>query len=52
MMDQTGKKKKSGKADFDNAVKGNEAIRNMRFHYMTFDELEDALETNVNESKF
>lgn len=51
-MDAGSKKKKSGgKADFDNAVKGNEEIRNMRFHFMTFDELEDNLETNISESK-
>lgn len=50
-MDKTGKKKGGNKADFDNAIKGNEAIRSMRFHYMTFDELEDNLETSINESK-
>ena len=52
MMDNFGKKKSSGKADFDNAIKGNEAIRNMRFHHMNFDELEDSLETSINDSKF
>jgi len=52
MMDQTGKKKGGKGADFDAAIKGNEAIRSMKFHFMTFDELEDALETSVNESKF
>lgn len=46
-----GGKKKSGKGDFDNAIKGNEEIRNMKFHHMTFDDLEDALETNINDSK-
>jgi len=47
-----GAKKKSSKADFDNAIKGNEDIRNMRFHHMTFEELEDNLETNINDRKF
>lgn len=50
-MDEKGKGKKGGKSDFDSAIKGNEEIRNMRFHHMTFEELEDTLETNINESK-
>lgn len=45
------KKKKGGKAEFDNAIKGNEEIRNMRYHIMTFEELEVNLETNITESK-
>lgn len=45
-------KHKSGKGDFENAIKGNEEIRNMRFHHMTFDELQEALETNIDESKY
>jgi hypothetical protein len=47
-----GAKKKDSKADFDNAIKGNEEIRNMKFHGMTFDELEAKLETRINDSKF
>lgn len=46
-----GKKKNGGKADFENAIKGNEEIRNMRWHIMNFDELEDALDTDIAESK-
>lgn len=52
MMDNFGKKKSSGKAEFDNAIKGNEAIRNMRFHHMNIDELEDTLGTSITDSKF
>lgn len=48
-MDST--KKKKGKNDFDSAIKGNEEIRNMRFHAMTFDELEENFETNIGDSK-
>ena len=47
-----GAKKKSSKADFDNAIKGNEEIRNMKFHEMNFDELENKLETRIVNSKF
>jgi sodium/potassium-transporting ATPase subunit alpha len=47
MMD-AGAQKKSNKAEFESAIKGNEEIRNMKFHHMTFDQLEDALETNIN----
>ena len=46
-----GKKKKSGKNEFENAVKGNEEIRNMTFHAMTFEQLEDNLGTSIVESK-
>lgn len=46
-----GGKKKGGKGEFESAIKGNEEIRNMRYHHMTFDELEDSLETNINDSK-
>ena len=45
------KKTKDKKSDFDSAIKGNEEIRNMRYHAMTFDELEESLETNISESK-
>ena len=45
------RKTKDKKSDFDSAIKGNEEIRNMRYHAMTFDELEDSLETNISESK-
>lgn len=51
MMD-AGAKKKGNKGDFEGAIKGNEEIRNMRFHMMTFEELEDTLETNISESKW
>lgn len=51
MMD-AGAKKKGNKGDFEGAIKGNEEIRNMRYHFMTFEELEDSLETNISESKF
>jgi hypothetical protein len=51
MMD-AGTKKKGSKGDFEGAIKGNEEIRNMRYHFMTFEELEDSLETNISESKF
>ena len=51
MKDRTGKKKK-GKSEFDAAIKGNEEIRTMRFHKMTFEELEQEFDTNINESKF
>lgn len=51
MMD-AGNQKKDNKAEFESAIKGNEEIRNMKFHHMTFDQLEDALETNINNSKF
>ena len=44
-------KTKDKKSDFDSAIKGNEEIRNMRYHIMTFDELEESLETNISESK-
>lgn len=44
-------KKKSNKDEFDNAIKGNEEIRNMTYHGMTFDELEKSLDTRVNDSK-
>ena len=50
-MDATKNKKKSGKNEFDSAVKGNEEIRNMRYHKMTFDELEEELETNISQRK-
>jgi len=43
--------KKSSKNEFDNAIKGNEEIRNMKYHSMTFEELELSLETNINDSK-
>jgi hypothetical protein len=46
-----GKKKKSSKDDFNNAIKGNEEIRTMKYHEMTFDELETKLETSINDSK-
>jgi hypothetical protein len=51
MKDKTGKKKKGGKSDFDAAVKGNEEIRAMKFHKMTFEELEQEFETNINDSE-
>jgi hypothetical protein len=51
MKDKTGKKKKGGKSEFDAAIKGNEEIRSMRFHKMNFEELEQDLETNINDSK-
>lgn len=47
-----GSKKKGSKADFDSAIKGNEEIRNMKFHEMNFDELETKLETSIVDSKF
>ena len=50
MMD-AGAKKKGGKADFESAIKGNEEIREMKFHHMTFDELEEHFETNLSDSK-
>mmetsp|Transcript_13097 Transcript_13097/g.15135 ORF Transcript_13097/g.15135 Transcript_13097/m.15135 type:complete len:1178 (-) Transcript_13097:54-3587(-) len=50
-MDTKGKKKKGGKSEFDSAIKGNEEIRNMRFHFMTFEELSDKLETNIVDKK-
>ena len=46
-----GKKKKSGKNEFENAIKGNEEIRNMTFHAMTFEQLEEKLGTNIVDSK-
>ena len=46
----SGTKKKSEKGGFDAAVKGNEEIRRMMFHKMTFDELEESFETNISES--
>lgn len=47
-MDAKGKKKGG---DFESAIKGNEEIRNMRFHHMTVDELEESLDTNIQGSK-
>ena len=44
--------KKNSKNEFENALKGNEEIRNMKYHSMTFDELEQGLETNISESTF
>lgn len=44
-------KKKSSKDEFDNAIKGNEEIRNMLYHGMTFDELEKTLDTNITPGK-
>jgi hypothetical protein len=44
-------KKKSSKDDFDNAIKGNENLKNMTYHTMNFDELEQSLETRINNSK-
>ena len=46
-----GKKKKSGKSDFESAIKGNEEIRSMTYHTMTIDQLEDKLGTSIAESK-
>jgi len=43
--------KKSSKNEFDKALKGNEEIRNMKYHSMNFDELEQSLETSINDSK-
>lgn len=45
------KKKKGGKAEFESAIKGNEAIRNMKFHMLTFEELEELFGTNISDSK-
>jgi hypothetical protein len=50
-MDKTGKKKGGAKAGFDAAIKGNEEIRTMRYHKMTFEELEEDLDTNIQDSK-
>lgn len=50
MMD-AGAKQKQNKGDFEGAIKGNEEIRNMRFHMMTFEDLENTLETSITESK-
>lgn len=44
-------KKKSNKDDFDNAVKGNEEIRNMTYHKMNMNQLEESLETRINDRK-
>ena len=44
--------KKDNKVDFEGAVKGNEDIRNIKFHTMTMEELEDNLQTNIAESKY
>ena len=49
-MDVKGKSQDK-KSDFDSAIKGNEEIRNMRYHAMTFDELEETFDTNISESK-
>ena len=49
-MDAT-KKKKSGKNEFENAIKGNEEIRAMTYHTMTFEQLEEKLSTNISDSK-
>ena len=45
------KKKKSGKSEFENAIKGNEEIRAMTYHAMTFEQLEEKLTTNISDSK-
>eukprot|EP00344_Euplotes_crassus_P005805 CAMPEP_0196998080 /NCGR_PEP_ID=MMETSP1380-20130617/3549_1 /TAXON_ID=5936 /ORGANISM="Euplotes crassus, Strain CT5" /LENGTH=1183 /DNA_ID=CAMNT_0042414523 /DNA_START=32 /DNA_END=3583 /DNA_ORIENTATION=- len=44
-------KKKSNKDEFDNAVKGNEEIRNMTYHKMNMNQLEESLETRIIELK-
>jgi hypothetical protein len=49
-MKKRGKKKGDGKAEFDAAIKGNENIRNMRYHMMTFEQIEEEFDTNINDS--
>ena len=44
-------KKKSNKQDMNSLIKSNEDIRNMRFHSLTIEELEDKLTTNISDRK-
>jgi hypothetical protein len=46
-MDST--KKKSQKQDMNSLIKSNEEIRNMRFHILSIEELEDKLTTNISD---
>lgn len=46
-----GAKKKHCKKGIESAMKENEAIRNMQFHAMTIEQLEDNFETNIHDSK-
>ena len=45
------RKTKDKKSDFDSAIKGNEEIRAMTYHTMTFEQLEEKLSTNISDSK-